>query len=235
VRAGEDNASADPPRAAPPRVARAYAWLVFTGIIQHVGVVAEARETSSGVRLLIDAAGWSHTPRSGDSICISGCCLTVAHEWRPQDGPLAFDVVRETLDKTTLGRLRAGDRVNLEPSVRADSLMDGHTVQGHVEGLGTVERVRDERDDWRLWVRAPADLMPCVVPKGSVAIDGTSLTIAGVDGEIFSVALIPTTLERTTLGHLKAGESVNLETDVIARTVVHYLKHHAAHSPGPHA
>ncbi|GAB4544450.1 MAG: riboflavin synthase [Phycisphaerales bacterium] len=197
---------------------------MFTGIIQRVGAVASIDEQPFGVRLAIDPRGWSHTPTSGDSIAVDGCCLTIADDWTPDADHLWFDAVRETLDKTSLGDRRVGDSVNLEPSLRADAMLDGHLVQGHVEGTGEVTRVQDDPEDWRLFVRVPAPLMPCVVPKGSIALDGVSLTIASVEGDTLGVALIPTTLERTTLRDRSPGDRINVETDILARTVVHQLR-----------
>ena len=188
---------------------------MFSGIIRARGRI-EA----------IDPTGWEHRPGVGDSICVSGCCLTVAAE-PTQGGRLAFDAIPETLAKTTLGRLTPGSEVNLEASVTAATAMDGHVVQGHVEGVGEVVGLVKE-GEWRVRIAAPRGLLPCIVPKGSVAIDGVSLTVAEVDPKAgwFEVALIPTTLELTTLGALEVGSGVNLETDVLARTVVHVLAHY---------
>lgn len=184
-------------------------------------VSIEARGPAS--RLRIDPGGWDHRPAAGDSISVSGCCLTVAGPVEA-DGVWPFDVVSETLSKTTLGVLRAGDEVNLEHSCRADTLMGGHIVQGHVEGVARVSAVSAESGDWRVEFEPPAELMPFMVPKGSVTVDGVSLTIARVSERSFGVALIPTTLQKTTMGALRTGGHVNIETDVIVRTVVHYLR-----------
>lgn len=184
-----------------------------------MGRVTEARPTPAGIRLTIDPAGWDHRPEPGESVAVGGCCLTVAGT----GGTLSFDVVAETLSKTVLGTLTAGSPVNLERSVRASDLMSGHVVQGHVDGVGTVERVQ-RAADWRVWIRPPAPLMEYIVPKGSVCVDGVSLTIAGLGSGVFEVALIPVTLEKTTLRTLDAGSRVNLEADVIAKTVVHWLR-----------
>lgn len=200
---------------------------MFSGIIRATGHLAAVQTTPAGKRLTIDPEGWDHLPGVGDSIAVSGCCLTVAAEPGP-NGSLAFDAIPETLAKTILGGLAVGDRVNLETSVTAATAMDGHVVQGHVEGLGEVVGLVTE-GDYRVRIHAPAGLMPCIVPKGSVAIDGVSLTVAEVSPaeSWFEVALIPTTLSLTTLGALKVGSRVNLETDVLARTVVHVLRNYA--------
>ncbi len=199
---------------------------MFTGLVQHVGEIAEVSETPAGVRLEVDIRGWTPgygvTIQQGDSISVSGTCLTVCET--PAGGRLHFDVVQETLDKTTLGTLKPGGRVNLEPSVTPGQPMGGHFVQGHVDGVGEVVRVQDDAADWRVTVRAPQACVSALVPKGSITVEGVSLTLAVVDGDTFEVALIPTTLEHTTLGALNPGDRVNLEADVLAKTVVTTLK-----------
>lgn len=194
---------------------------MFTGLVQTVGVVAEAEARTGGVRLSVRASGWDYRPGLGDSISVNGCCLTLAAGF---DGLMRFDVVAETLSKTTLGGLRVDSRVNLERSLAVGDLLGGHQVQGHVDGVGVVERVGA---DWRVWVRPPVGLMVYMVPRGSICIDGVSLTLADVDpvGGLIQVALIPTTLEKTTLGGWVAGVKVNIEADAMAKTIVHYLKH----------
>lgn len=207
---------------------------MFTGLVQAMGVIEVTEARPSGrLRLVIRPRGWDHLPAPGDSISVSGCCLTVTEPPAAIGGMLAFDLVPETLAKTTLGGLRAGAIVNLERSLAAGDLMGGHIVQGHVDGVGTIEGVQTG-GDYRVGIRPPADLMPYLVPKGSVAIDGVSLTVAGVDpgAGTFWVALIPTTLERTTLGQARAGERCNLEADAMAKTVVHYLRYFAGTQPG---
>ena len=200
-----------------------------------MGLVKAIDRSPAGVRLVVEApvgfAGGS-TPavKAGDSVCVSGVCLTHAPGHDRNDGShptaLVFEVIAETLAKTTLGALSTGDRVNLERSVRADGMLDGHLVQGHVEGVGEVVRITSGTDDHRVAVRAPRALMECVTPKGSITLDGVSLTVAGVDVEAdeFEVALIPTTLGVTTLGSLVVGSRVNIETDIVGRAVVHWVK-----------
>ena len=152
----------------------------------------------------------------GDSIAVNGVCLTVvAHV----DGTLAFDAVPETLARTSLGALDQGSRVNLEPALRAGDALGGHYVQGHVDGVGTVRSVEPEGDGKRMWFDAPAEIDRYVVEKGSIAVQGTSLTVAATDETGFAVALIPHTLEATTLGALAPGDRVNLEVDVLAKYV----------------
>ncbi len=236
---------------------------MFSGIIVTTGRIVAIEPTPAGVRVRIDPGNWGHTPEPGGSVCVSGCCLTQVGEVGA-DGVLSFDAIPETLAKTILGGLGPGDRVNLEPSVLASTPMDGHVVQGHIEGLGEVVKVVTEAE-YRVRIAPPPELMPCLVPKGSVTVDGVSLTIAAVCtgtpqtgagafqppvlGDItgdralsragkpaplsvdpaqwFEVALIPTTLELTTMGDLQVGSKVNLETDILARTVVHVMQHYA--------
>ena len=177
---------------------------VFTGIVREVGTVS----AFDGGRLVVETGTEAAV---GDSVAIAGVCLTVTGR---ENGGLAFDVVAETLDRTTLGRLAAGARVNVEPSLRAGDPLGGHIVQGHVDGVGSL-RVRGELT----WFDAPAEIVRYCVEKGSIAVDGTSLTVAAVDDGGFAVALIPHTLEATTLGALEPGDPVNLEVDVIAKYV----------------
>jgi riboflavin synthase len=206
---------------------------MFTGLVQAMGTVAAVeRRATGGVRFLVDPRGWTHRPASGESISVSGCCLTLAEPLAATGGRLAFDVVPETLIKTTLGTLKEGSGVNLERSLMASDLMGGHVVQGHVDGVGVMERL-EVGEDHRITVRPPPDLMPYIVPKGSICIDGVSLTVARVDPETgtFGVALIPTTLALTTLGRTNSGDRCNLEADIMAKTIVHYLRHFGSAPP----
>jgi len=193
---------------------------VFTGIVQHLGRVDSVEPGPAGTTLAVAAAGWTHRPAPGDSIAVNGCCLTV----RGGDGRLVFDVIRQTLDLTTLGRLVAGDPVNLEPAVTPQTLMSGHLVQGHVDGVGTVVRARTDPADYRLRIAPPASLREVIVAQGSIAVDGVSLTVARLDDAWFEVALIPATLELTNLGRLREGDRVNLEADYVAKIVVGWTK-----------
>ena len=201
---------------------------MFTGLVQAVGRVSGVELQPTGARLRIDAGAWGHHPDTGDSISVGGCCLTVASVGASVGGlVLAFDVVHETLRMTTLGAFKPGDGVNLEHAARADSLLGGHVVQGHVDGVATVESVT-KTPEWRIRLRPPSALMEFMIPKGSVGVDGVSLTLAAVDvaAGAFEVALIPTTLEKTTLGALAVGGRCNLETDILARTAVHWMRHY---------
>jgi riboflavin synthase len=192
---------------------------VFTGIIHKTVAVSGVTPTPGGVRIEVPAFGADHA--LGESIAVNGVCLTVAAIDR---GSLAFDVIPETLAKTNLGELKAGDVVHVERSLRAGDPIDGHFVQGHVDGVGTLVRQVATEREWRLRVEAPAALARYLVPKGSVAIDGVSLTLAVVEGRQFEVALIPTTLGLTTLGKKKLGDRFNLECDMMAKTVISYLE-----------
>lgn len=194
---------------------------MFAGIIEQVGVVEDVREASFGQRLRIAAGPWAGHCPVGSSVSVCGVCLTVAGA---DDRFLGFDVVPETLARTTLGRKRAGDRVNLERSLRAGDRIDGHFVLGHVDGIAIIEDVRTASREYVVELRPDADVMPLVIPKGSIAVEGISLTVADRSDETFAVALVPTTLQRTNLSTMKRGDVVNLESDVLVRTVIHRLQ-----------
>lgn len=190
---------------------------MFTGIVQATGVVRSVQRGPSGTSLVVEAPGLIRPIRPGASICVSGICLTVT---AGDETCISFDVVPETLARSTLVAWRPGRRVNLEPSLRADQAMDGHIVQGHVDGTARVSNIRRDGGA-NVWTfMANEALTPFIIPKGSIALDGVSLTIAGVEGDSFSVTLIPTTLAVTTLGDLRVGDEVNVETDIVARTIV---------------
>jgi riboflavin synthase len=193
---------------------------VFTGIIETTGKIVETREVAGGRRLRIQAGIVAQDAKPGASISVSGVCLTVVEM---TDQELSFEVISETLDRSTLGDKRQGDRVNLERSLRVGDRLDGHFVQGHIDGTARVERVITSSREHVVWFRPDVSLRPYIIPKGAIAIDGVSLTIAEVRGDTFSVALIPTTLSLTTFAQLPAGCRVNLETDIVARTIVHRL------------
>jgi riboflavin synthase len=185
---------------------------VFTGLVQEVGDVVGF----DGARLTIAAPATAAGVQIGDSVAVDGVCLTVVARL---ESTMSFDAVPETLGRTSLGALREGSRVNLEPALRAGDPLGGHYVQGHVDGVGSVRTVEREGDGKRIGFTAPPELLRYVVEKGSIAVQGTSLTIAAVDDGGFEVALIPHTLEATTLGALKPGDGVNLEADVLAKYV----------------
>lgn len=195
---------------------------MFTGIVQAMGVVQSIGRRATGARILLAAPDLPRPIADGASICVSGTCLTVVSS---DSARIEFDVVHETLSRTTLGDLAPGSRVNLELSLRPSDRMDGHFVQGHIDGTGRIRQIGGGTDN-PLWTfEAPADLMPYIVPKGSIAIDGVSLTIASVGPDnTFGIALIPTTLRATTLGQARPGDRVNVETDILVRTVVATLR-----------
>jgi riboflavin synthase len=205
---------------------------MFTGLVKTVGRVYRVKPIAGKRRLIIDTVNWHHAANQGDSVCVSGCCLTVAQDPGSDNGLLCFDVIEETLTKTSIGRLEAGDRVNLETALRPSDAIGGHFVQGHVDGTGDVLQALkggpDGSGEWRLRIQPPAALSRFLTPQGSVCIEGVSLTLAALDPQAgwFEVALIPETLAKTTLADLEVGDTVNLEMDVLAKTIVHYLEHH---------
>ena len=190
---------------------------MFTGIIIATGRVVSTVAKGGDLELSVDAAALDLGRISlGDSVSVQGVCLTV----RRLDGTVFYaDVSRETLAKTTLGMLKLGARVNLEPSLRAGDPLGGHLVSGHVDAVGTVTAMQADARSWRLQFELPAPLMRYIAPKGSVCIDGVSLTVNEVSGTRFDVNIIPHTHEVTSLGELQIGGSVNIEIDVIARYI----------------
>ncbi|HET7385962.1 MAG TPA: riboflavin synthase [Nocardioidaceae bacterium] len=200
---------------------------MFTGIVEEIGVVEAVVDQQDAIRLTVRGPRVAAGTRLGDSIAVEGCCLTVAEvstgSTTGGTGSTGFtaDVMRESLDRTTLGSLRAGDRVNLERALTPDTRLGGHLVQGHVDGAGELVS-RTPSEHWELVrIRFPAALSRYLASKGSIAVDGISLTVVDVDDETctFGVSLIPETLARTTLGTKQAGSRVNLEVDVIAKYV----------------
>jgi riboflavin synthase len=190
---------------------------MFTGLVEEVGRVSMIRRTGDGLRFGVSARVVPEGTGIGDSVAVSGACLTVT---RVDASGFEVDVVPETAKRTTLSELKTGDRVNLERSLKLGDPIGGHLVLGHVDGLARVVDLAESKSgDRRLRLRAPEDLRPLIAEKGSVALDGVSLTVADVTDETFSVALIPHTLERTTLGDLRMGCALNLEVDVLARYV----------------
>ena len=190
---------------------------MFTGIVRHVGLVRSAAPAAGGARLVIDLGPLAQGLALGDSVAVDGACLTAT----AIDGAVvSFDVVAETLAKTTLGALTAGGRVNLERALSVAASLDGHFVQGHVDGVATVKSITP--DAWTF--AAPRELAAQLVPKVSVAVAGVSLTVVDAGAASFSVALIPTTLGETTLGEIRVGQAVNIETDVIGKYVMRYLR-----------
>jgi riboflavin synthase len=209
---------------------------MFTGIVEELGTVEALERQSDAVRLTVRATTVLADAALGDSISVNGCCLTVASTGSTgstDDGGstdegnstdlFVADVMAETLDKTGLGALAPGDRVNLERAVTAGTRLGGHLVQGHVDAVGHVVR-RDPGDHWDVvTISFPPDLAPYLVDKGSITVDGVSLTVVQAGGDTFTVSLIPETLRRTTLGFREPGDPVNLEVDVIGKYVARQL------------
>ena len=189
---------------------------MFTGLVQCLATVREVRAREPGRELHIAAPQIAAQAKLGDSIAINGCCLTVVEI---AGDLLAFEAGPETLSRTNLGSLKPSDQVNLEGSLRVGDPLGGHYVTGHVEAVGTVDARHDDRDWSTFWFRFPRELGRYLVPKGSVAVDGVSLTVVEVAAERFSAQLIPHTLAVTTLGGRKVGDQVNLETDLLAKYV----------------
>lgn len=194
---------------------------MFTGIIEHVGKLLQARPAAGGARLRIDAGPVAQGAVLGASIAVNGVCLTIAQMAPPV---LEFDAVRETLEGSSLGQLAAGSRVNLERSLQVGARLDGHFVQGHVDGMARVANIVDTPEEYVFTLQPEPALMPYMVPKGSVSLDGISLTIAAVSRDAFSVAIIPTTRTHTTIADWQSGTLINIETDIIARAIVHHLQ-----------
>jgi riboflavin synthase len=185
---------------------------MFTGIVREIGTV----DAFDGSRLLVAAPETASRVDLGDSVSVAGVCLTVVDSGERR---LAFDVVPETLARTALGALAAGAAVNLEPALRVGDAFGGHFVQGHVDAVGRIRSAEPEGDSRRVWVDAPETVLRYCLEKGSITVDGVSLTVASLDDDGFEVALIPHTLAVTTLGRLEPGEDVNLEADVLAKFV----------------
>lgn len=189
---------------------------MFTGLVESMGIVLQVARQGPGRRLSIDAAAAADGAAEGDSICVNGCCLTVVSV----DGSrLDFEAGEETLSRTNLGQLGEGSRVNLERALRVGDRLGGHYVTGHVDGLGRLQRRQDDPPWAKLWFAVASELTLQMASKGSVAVDGVSLTLVDVTDDAFSVALIPHTLSMTTLGRLTEGDPVNIETDILAKYV----------------
>jgi riboflavin synthase len=196
---------------------------MFTGIIEQTARVVGTADGPKFRRLTL-ASPWEDL-RPGESIAVNGCCLTIAEL---EKGQIQFDVVSETLSKTNLGLLASGDDVHVERSMRIGDRIDGHFVQGHVDGIAPLLDMTQAEHEARIVLEAPQHLAKYLVPKGSVAVDGVSLTIAAVQGNVFEIALIPTTLNLTTLGRRKIGWPYNLEADILTKTVISYLEKQTA-------
>jgi riboflavin synthase alpha subunit len=193
---------------------------VFTGIVRERGRLVGLDGGADGVELVVEAPQTAAGTHRGDSVALDGVCLTATDV---SDGRVAFHAVAETLRRSTLAALAPGAQVNVEPALRAGEPLGGHYVQGHVDGVGRVARAEPEGEGKRLRVEAPPELLRYCVPKGSIAVQGVSLTIAALDDDAFEVALVPHTLAQTTLADLAPGDHVNLEVDVLAKYVERLL------------
>jgi len=186
---------------------------VFTGLVEDVGTVAKIDANGDGARLTIETTLAAQV-KEGDSVAVSGVCLTATSV---SANSFAADAINETLSRTSIGSLGDGDGVNLELAMKADGRFGGHIVQGHVDGVGEIAEIRADGLSQVITVAAQPELLRYIVEKGSITVDGISLTVAAVDEKGFDIALIPETLERTTLGAAKKGDTVNLETDIFAK------------------
>ena len=203
---------------------------MFTGLVEALGTVETMTPAGAGARLVLREPGLAPQLTLGESVCVNGACLTVvAHD----SETFAFEAGPETLARTDLGTLKPGDRVNLERSLRLSDRLGGHLVTGHVDGLGRVESRQTDGEWVTTWFHCPEELAAQMVSKGSVAVDGVSLTVVGVRRDGFSVMLIPHTLSVTTLGFKAIGAPVNLETDLLAKYVWKCLSLTTPHPPAP--
>jgi len=194
---------------------------LFTGLVTEIGTVQSTSRTSSGQRLVVRAPGTASETALGDSVDINGACQTVMNI---SGDTFSVDTIPETLKKTTLGELKVGSRVNLEQAVKASDRLGGHIISGHIDCVGTVVRARKLPTVIELKVSFPSEFTDLIVPQGSVALDGVSLTVAALNQNEFTVAIIPTTWEMTTLSDLKSGSRINLEFDIMGKYIVNYLR-----------
>jgi len=191
---------------------------MFTGIITHLGIFRGSRNGRRSIT--VEAPGLPGRLAAGDSLAVNGVCLTVTEK---EGGRLSFDLAQETLGRTNLGTLRPGAHLNLELAATLETLLSGHLVTGHIDGPGRIVKLAARPPGKRLTVEFPPGLRPFLVPKGSVAVDGVSLTIAALGARTFEVELIPLTLKNSTLGTLRPGATVNLECDILGKYVYNYL------------
>ena len=194
---------------------------MFTGLVREVGQVVWLRRADRVVQLLVKGPRTATRVRVGESVSVNGCCLTVTAQ---REGQFMFDLLTESLDRTNLGQLKPGHPVNLERALRVDGRLGGHFVQGHVDGTAQVVALEEKGPDLRIDIALPREFARYVVYKGSIAINGASLTVSAVNPADFSVWVIPHTLEHTNLGDLEAGDLVNLEFDILAKYVERLLE-----------
>lgn len=189
---------------------------MFTGLIEEIGIVKSIVKTSQSGQITIEAKEVIHETKIGDSICTNGVCLTVT---KITDYLFTVDVMPETMRKSNLGKLNVGSKVNLERALKASDRMGGHIVSGHIDGTGIITQFKEEENATWITVKTPRSLLKYIIDKGSIAIDGTSLTVAMVDDESFKVSIIPHTKEKTILISKKQGDDVNLECDIVGKYV----------------
>ena len=189
---------------------------MFTGIVKELGVVVDTEDAGGGMALVVHAPDTASRTGVGDSVAVNGVCLTAT---AIEAGSMSFHAVPETIGRSTLGNLTAEARVNVEPALRAGEELGGHYVQGHVDAVGVIQSVEAEGEGLRVFVEAPSDVLRYCVAKGSVTVDGVSLTVAELAEDAFAVALVPHTLAVTTLSDVRPGQPVNLEADVLAKYV----------------
>lgn len=189
---------------------------MFTGLVQRTGRLVSRDTSAERGKLVVQAGTWSRPPEVGESVAVQGVCLTLTHT---TGTAMSFEVLEETFQRTNLGRRRIGDVVNLERALRLGDAMGGHIVTGHVDGVGSVTRLARVGRDWAVTVSCGEDLLKAVVPKGSIACDGVSLTIVDLLQDSFTVHIIPHTWQETSFSQLKAGDETNIETDVLGKYV----------------
>jgi riboflavin synthase len=191
---------------------------MFTGIVKGVGMVTSVSKSKSGAEIIIRVrlGKFSRGLKNGDSLCINGACLTVT---RLSKSEAEFQIVSETIRRTNLGQTKSGEMVNIERSLKVGDRLEGHFVLGHVDGTGVIEDIQRMSSETTIWMKLDKWLTKSLVPKGSIAVDGVSLTVVGVEGDRVSVSLIPHTLKVTTLGMKHRGDRVNIETDILGKYV----------------
>jgi len=194
---------------------------MFTGLVEELGTIQAVKSVGPGIRLVVKSALVGKDAALGDSIAVNGCCLTVVKNDR---GNLTFEAGEETLNRTNFARLETGSKVNLERSLKMGDRLGGHHVTGHIDATGTLIKRRDDGEWSSLMFRVPMRTARQLASKGSIAVDGVSLTLVSVDGDRFSVAIIPHTLKKTTLGEMQVGDVVNVETDLLAKYVERQLE-----------
>jgi len=205
---------------------------MFTGLIESLGTVRSVQHLGTSATLVVDLGALTENMRLGDSVAINGVCLTVTYLSHTLG---SFDVSQETLSNTTIGSLRPASKINLERALQLGARLGGHMVQGHVDGLGHISRVKQEHAFKRISFTVPDDVNIQIVHKGSIAVNGISLTVADRDDKGFSVAVIPETAHETTLGLAKVGDAVNLETDIVVKSVQQYLSKMVSGDPAQSA